>query len=173
VCAAVAMVVALGACSSGDGGTGSAGPAPGPVPTAVPAALAVPAGHRLVLTAEVERGSQVYACAGGAWSAATPAAALAAPGTAVLHVAGPRWIATADGSAVTARPTATSPVPQAVPELLLQATGHEGEGVLAGVDYVQRLATRGGQAPPGGCTGAGTRAVPYTAEYRFYAPAAP
>lgn len=164
----VAVCACACACAAGAAGQGEP-----PGDPSVPAALAVPAGHRLVLTARVERGSQVYTCVGGTWSPATPAAALTSPGTDVLHVAGPRWIATADGSAVTARPVATSAVPQAVPELLLQATGHEGSGVLARVDYVQRLATRGGQAPAGGCSGTEDRAVAYDAEYRFYAPDRP
>jgi hypothetical protein len=57
-----------------------------------------------------------------------------------------------------------------VPWLLLRAVTNQGDGVLAGVDYVQRLDTRGGAAPAGTCDPAAdsTVAVPYRARYVFY-----
>ena len=48
---------------------------------------------------------------------------------------------------------------------------NQGDGVLAQVDYVQRLETRSGVAPAGTCDPASgsTVAVPYQARYVFYA----
>ena len=47
----------------------------------------------------------------------------------------------------------------------------ERDGVLAEVDYVQRIETQGGVAPTGACDPAADRtvAVPYRARYVFYA----
>ena len=61
--------------------------------------------------------------------------------------------------------------PAAIPWLLLAADSSQGDGVLAGVDYIQRLETRGGLAPAGACDPAAdaTVAVPYRARYVFYA----
>ena len=150
----------------------SAPPAPEAPSTtsAVPAPLAVPAGQHLVLTATVQHGSQVYSCRNGVWTLKAPAAVLTAPSTDVLHDAGPRWTATADGSSVTAAQAAAVPVPGAAPNLLLRATSHDGPGVMSGVDFVQRLGIQGGAIPSGACTQGSQQAVGYTAEYRFYAP---
>ncbi|MTD54476.1 DUF3455 domain-containing protein [Amycolatopsis pithecellobii] len=137
---------------------------------AVPGELRVPDGHRLVLTAHVDEGSQVYSCTNQAWALLEPAAVLDATSTQVLHTAGPKWIATADGSAVTGTTVASVPTPGAVPQLLLKSTGNRGAGVFGSVDYVQRLDTVGGVAPAGACTDGALDAVPYSAEYRFYAP---
>jgi hypothetical protein len=54
---------------------------------------------------------------------------------------------------------------------LLEADAHRGDGVLSGVDFIQRLETRGGVAPTGACDPAtdATVAVPYRARYVFYA----
>jgi hypothetical protein len=162
--------MALAACAS----SASPGPqttAAAPSPVDVPPQLAVPAGQRLALTATVEHGSQIYTCHAGAWALKQPAAALTSPGTAVLHDAGPRWTATADGSSVTGAQVASAPVPGSAADLLLRATGHDGQGVMATVDFVQRLGVQGGAAPSGACTEGAQQAVAYTAEYRFYAPA--
>ena len=63
-----------------------------------------------------------------------------------------------------------APRPGAVPWLLLRAVSNQGDGVLAGVDYVQRVKTRGGVAPTGACDPEEDRtlAVPYRALYLFY-----
>ena len=162
---AVAAVTGLAGCAS------SAPPPAAPATsTAVPPQLAVPAGQHVVLTASVERGSQVYQCHGGAWALKQPAAVLTAPTTDVLHDAGPRWTATVDGSSVTGAQAASVPVPRAAADLLLRATGHDGAGVMSTVDYVQRLGVQGGAAPSGACAEGAQQAVGYTAEYRFYAP---
>jgi hypothetical protein len=137
----------------------------------VPAKLAVPTGQRVVATLKVDHGAQVYACARGAWTLKEPAAVLTSGTEEVLHTAGPSWISTTDGSAVTGAPSAMVAVPGAVPELLLRATAHRGNGLFGPVDYIQRLATQGGVAPAGACADGTQQAVPYTAQYRFYAPA--
>lgn len=157
---------ALAACAS----SAQSATAAAPSTADAPPQLAVPGGHRLVLTATVERGAQVYACRASAWVLKQPAAALAAPTTAVLHDAGPRWTATADGSSVTGAQVASVPVPGSAADLLLRATGHDGQGLMATVDFVQRLDVKGGAAPSGACTEGAQQAVAYTAEYRFYAP---
>jgi hypothetical protein len=57
---------------------------------------------------------------------------------------------------------------------LLQAASAQGDGVLGDVDYIQRLDTAGGVAPPGPCDPDedATISVPHRARYRFYAAAA-
>jgi Protein of unknown function (DUF3455) len=168
---AALAVTALAACGSSEQPAAPAPPAPAST-AAVPAQLAVPAGQRLVLSATVERGSQVYLCRAGSWTLKQPAAVLTAPTTDVLHDAGPRWTATADGSSVTGAQVAAVPVPGAAADLLLRATGHDGQGVMSTVDFVQRLAVQGGGAPSGPCTAGTQQAVACTADYRFYSPTA-
>lgn len=63
----------------------------------------------------------------------------------------------------------------AVPMLLVRAVDHEGNqnGLLARVNFVQRVETRGGVAPADGCDAArvGTMVrVPYSATNVFYQP---
>jgi hypothetical protein len=151
--AAVVALTLLGATACGQ--AAASGPQPQTQPTAadnvtVPAQLAIPAGQRLVTTLQVDHGSQVYACAHGAWTLKEPAAVLKSGTEEVLHTAGPEWISTNDGSAVTGATSAMVPVPAAVPELLLRATAHRGSGVFGAVSYIQRLDTHGGLAPAGG-----------------------
>ena len=68
---------------------------------------------------------------------------------------------------------ASAPAPSsgAIPWLLLRATSTQGDGVLAQVDFVQRLETRGGvpRAGPATRPADATVAVPYRARYVFYA----
>ena len=67
-------------------------------------------------------------------------------------------------------PYAITADPTAIPELLLKAVSHSGDGRMSGVTYVQRLDTVGGLAPTAGCDTAGATArVDYTATYYFYA----
>jgi hypothetical protein len=175
---AVALLTALAAAACGQPAPGdrpAAGAAPAATPSvAVPAALEVPAAQKLVATLRVDRGSQVYTCSAGAWKLKEPAAVLRSESPAdpveVLHTAGPQWISTADGSAVTGIQSASVSVQGGVPELLLKASSHRGNGLFGAVDFIQRLDTRGGQAPTGGCTEGDLRAVGYTAQYRFYTP---
>jgi hypothetical protein len=139
----------------------------------VPPQLDVPAGQQLVATLPVDHGSQVYTCSASTWTLREPAAVLRSGSEEVLHTQGPQWISVNDGSAVTGTTSATVPVAGAVPELLLKATANRGDGLLATVDLIQRLDTRGGLPPAGTCTDGSQTAVGYSAIYRFYSPAQP
>jgi hypothetical protein len=171
---AVAAALALG---------GSAASAQGPPRPEVPDALKAPGGEQVVLIAHAA-GSQIYTCAKGddgkpQWTLKAPEAQLRDSRGALIghHGAGPSW-KHLDGSSVTGKLVAKAPAPEAgsVPWLLLTAVSHEGTGVFARVTSIQRLHTKGGQAPPAGkCDpskpGAETW-IPYTADYYFFAPAA-
>jgi hypothetical protein len=141
-------------------------------PNGIPAALQVPAGFRTSAVL-LGKGVQVYTCTNGAWTLLEPAATLYSGGKAVgLHSRGPEWISTVDGSAVNATAVASVPQPTAVAELLLKATANRGTGTFGKVAYVQRLDTKGGLAPTGTCASTDQLAVPYSATYVFYTPAA-
>jgi len=89
------------------------------------------------------------------------------------HYAGPTWEAN-DGSKVTGEviARANSPVPDAIPWLLLTAKTTSETGIFSAVKSIQRLHTVGGAAPAGGCsqTQAGQELrVAYSADYLFYA----
>lgn len=137
-------------------------------------AVEVPSGHKVVAKLQA-KGVQTYTCTAGAWKGLEPAATLSDRlGRAVgLHSRGPIWVSTVDGSAVEAAPVdgARNEVPGAVPELLLKAKSTRGEGTFAGVSYVQRLNTKGGVAPAGGCTEGAQTSVRYEALYTFSVPA--
>ncbi|MER6784188.1 DUF3455 domain-containing protein [Streptomyces sp. NPDC000658] len=142
----------------------------------VPPQLRVPDGNSRIASLRAS-GVQTYTCVNGAWTFLEPAATLWAPHdvrhrTVALHSRGPVWVSTVDGSAVNAAavPGAGAPRTGAVPELLLKATATRGEGVFGSVSYIQRLRTRGGVQPTGGCTTGAQTGVPYTATYVFYAP---
>jgi hypothetical protein len=142
----------------------------------VPPALRVPDGQRLTL-ATLGKGVQIYDCVNGAWTFREPAALILRGAVPVaLHYAGPTWQSLADGSKVTAAVQARADAPRPdrdIPWLLLKANGNVGAGVLAEVDYIQRLHTAGGVAPTGACDPAvrASAAVPYTAVYTFWSPA--
>jgi hypothetical protein len=137
--------------------------------------VALPAGHGLAFALDAT-GVQIYTCAQGAsgpaWTFTAPEAQLLdAPGRpAGTHFAGPTWRAL-DGSAVAgARVAGATPDPTAIPWLLLRATSHSGNGRMGDVTFVQRVATRGGVAPVGGCDAGhlgATARVPYDAVYCF------
>jgi hypothetical protein len=137
----------------------------------IPPQIAVPAGQKLAVKMDVERGSQVYTCTNGAYTLLEPAAVLTAGSQLVLHTRGPEWVSANDGSAVVGAVVASVPRSGAVAELLLKSTADRGTGLLGNVDYVQRLATVGGLAPTGTCSSGNQVAVPYRAQYRFYVPA--
>ena len=107
-----------------------------------------------------------------AWTFREPAATLYGHGRRPvgIHFRGPTF-ESFDGSNVTGTVKGSVTVSGAVPWLLLQATANQGDGVLAKVDFVQRLETRGGVAPAGACDPGedATVAVPYRARYVFYA----
>jgi Protein of unknown function (DUF3455) len=148
-----------------------------PSPPKVPAALAVPAGAKLVARFHAT-GAQVYTCtnAGGqySWVLAKPDATLtdASGSVAGTHGVGPTWTLK-DGSSVVGKKVAQSPAPEAgaIPWLLLSGASTKGAGQLAGVTFVQRVATKGGIAPATGCDAAHVAAevrANYSADYYFY-----
>jgi hypothetical protein len=85
---------------------------------------------------------------------------------------GPVWEA-GDGSSVSGRKIREHACANAIPLLLIQATGHQGSGALSSVTFVQRLNTTGGVPPAIGDAKVGDEVkVEYTAEYVFYGPGA-
>ena len=138
----------------------------------LPENLEAPAGEQLQVRAHA-RGQQIYICDGSKWSLNGPDAKLFDDDGHVLgtHFAGPTW-QWSDGSRVTGRPVANAtPDPESIPWLLLTATSHEGDGVMKNVSSIQRLHTKGGQAPASGCVESRKDAkvrVHYTADYYFY-----
>src|SRR5579871_3670138 len=150
------------------------------VPPKVPSNFQAPAGQQLLLKA-LGKGNQIYVCgpqpgsnSAFAWTLERPDAQLLGENGAVIgkHYQGPTWEA-ADGSRVTGQviERAAAPDAKSVPWLLLKASSHAGQGTLASVTYIQRVATVGGQPPATGCDaahkGAQAQAV-YQAEYDFY-----
>jgi hypothetical protein len=157
-----------------------------PVRPEVPDTLKAPAGEEVVLAAHAT-GTQIYVCQQGAdqkyaWVFKAPEAELTdATGKKIIHhFAGPTW-KHIDGSEVKAKvvakqdaPKVETPKPQAIPWLLLSATGHSGEGILSRVTSIQRIHTEGGAAPEAkSCDGSASGkevGVVYAADYYFYAP---
>jgi hypothetical protein len=146
-------------------------------PADLPSELAVPAGNELAFSLSAE-GAQIYDCKAGAdgtfaWTLRAPRAELrdASGASAGTHYAGPTWRAS-DGSTVVAKRLASvSVTADAIPWLLLQASEHRGDGRMAKVTYVQRVHTRGGNAPTEGCDAQHADAVAeveYGAHYAFY-----
>ena len=132
------------------------------------------AGETLVATLHAQ-GAQVYECkadASGAlaWQFREPIATLLSNGkTLGRHYAGPTW-ELADGSAVVGKVAASAPGASQsdIPLLKLAAVSQTGSGMLAGINSIQRLNTKGGVAK-GPCDAAGTfLSVPYSADYAFY-----
>ena len=148
-------------------------------PAGISPTLRVPADEQpaLVLNAQ---GVQIYACKPAAndpksykWTFVAPEATLVENGGVVgRHGAGPTWELTGDRTSVkgTVRQRQDGGAGN-IPWLLLAATAEEGSGRLAGVTSIQRVATRGGVEPTGGCdeskSGQEVR-VPYSADYYFY-----
>lgn len=142
----------------------------------LPPALAVPAGNVLAFALEAD-GVQIYACnasnASYGWVFQAPEARLseARGQEAGKHYAGPTWESTDGSKVVGAKVEAVTPDAAAIPWLLLSAASHTGAGRMEKVTFVQRIGTRGGNAPSEGCdlahAGAIAR-VPYRAVYCFY-----
>jgi hypothetical protein len=146
----------------------------------VPDKLAAPSVEEVILRVHAT-GSQIYVCQAGsdqklAWTLKAPEAELFdGDGKSVgRHYAGPTWKHN-DGSEVTAKVAARqdSPDADAIPWLLLTASGHSGSGILSRVTTIQRIHTKGGQPPAAaGCDdshrGDESKSA-YTADYYFYA----
>jgi hypothetical protein len=105
------------------------------------------------------------------WKLKAPQATFSGDGLEGTHFAGPTWKSNTDGSSVKGKKLREHANPGAVPLLLIEAVGHDGNGKLAAVTYIQRLNTTGGVAPPIGDAKAGDEIkVPYTADYVFFGP---
>jgi hypothetical protein len=141
-------------------------------PPAVPDNLKPPANETLALQARAT-GDQIYTCDGSAWQFTKPDAKLFAESGKPIgsHFAGPTW-EWSDGSRVMGRAVANaSPDPDSIPWLLLTATDHQGDGAMRRVSSIQRISTKGGKAPTGGCDASHKGQVArshYTAVYYFY-----
>lgn len=150
-----------------------------PLPSPV---LAVPDDSGLAFYYDAS-GVQIYTCqataSGYAWTFQAPEASLLDRHgrLAVKHYAGPTWESVSDHSKVVAKKLQEfSAHESAIPQLLLQATTHEGKGLMEDVSYIQRLDTVGGRAPSSGCDSAhvgATARVDYTARYVFSRPKSP
>lgn len=148
----------------------------------VPDAIQVPSDARLVGHFHAV-GTQRYACVASAetdggttydWGLPTPDATLFdGCGTPVAtHFSGPTWRSISDHSTVTGAAIASSPSANAIPWLLLRSVTTAASGLFANILLIQRVETTGGVSPTDGCAAgdAGdTVAVPYTADYYFYA----
>jgi hypothetical protein len=147
----------------------------------VPEKLAAPESEVLVLQAHAT-GSQIYVCQPGpdsklAWILKAPEANLFDANEKQIgkHFGGPTWKHN-DGSEVVGKVVARQDSPDAdsIPWLLLTAANHSGDGVLSGVTTIQRIHTKGGQAPASGCDTPHRNTetkVDYSADYYFYRPA--
>jgi hypothetical protein len=149
-------------------------------PTNVPAALEVPGAPSTPRLHALGRGVQIYVCTANpdgsyAWVFSAPDATLFDDQQRSIgkHYAGPSWELD-DGSKIVATVMQKVAAPQPaddIPWLLLAVTAQSGAGELAGVRYVQRLDTAGGNAPADGCDAAyaGQQArVTYSADYYFW-----
>ncbi|AYN16224.1 DUF3455 domain-containing protein [Pseudomonas monteilii] len=148
--------------------------------TALPDAVKVPDGHRVLLET-VGVGEITYECRDKAntpgqteWTFVGPKATLNdRAGRQVGDYFGPpaTWQAK-DGSKVTGTQVAVAPADKgAIPYQLVKANLAEGKGAMQGVSYIQRLATRGGVAPASDCTAQNKGArqvVMYQADYVFW-----
>jgi hypothetical protein len=134
--------------------------------------IAPPADARLVL-AVAARGVQIYECRNQAWAFVAPEAVLFDAEDRVVgsHGAGPYW-QLSDGSRIGARVKARVETPggREIPWLLLTAVAEPtaAPGALTGVSYIQRLNTRGGQAPVGSCLNQQSVRIAYTADYLYF-----
>ena len=150
-----------------------------PPPPPVAANLRPPADQVLAVAANA-RGVQIYECTRAKtestrieWTLKAPEAALTdgAGKTLGKHYAGPTWEAS-DGSKVVgeAKERDDGPDPNAIPWLLLVAKSSSATGTFGRTQFIQRVSTAGGKAPPS-CDKVGAELrVPYTAVYYFYVP---
>lgn len=173
--ASVAAVVLLSACASGPMAT------PRPFDqSSLPAAVQVPAGHRVAMET-VGAGDITYECRAKAgmpgqfeWVFVGPEAKLMDRGGKVVgrYFGPPASWESVDGSRVTATQVAVAPaMAGSIPLQLVKANPATGAGAMTGTTYIQRVATQGGVAPAAACGQANLGAkqvVKYQADYIFY-----
>ncbi|BCJ54190.1 hypothetical protein Asp14428_56650 [Actinoplanes sp. NBRC 14428] len=135
-----------------------------------PTGLQPPAGLKIIGSFVVGQGTQNYTCVGGKFADPSVPEANLFDGAnrKIHHFGGPTWQSESDGSAVTAAKLNASPVPGAIPELLLEVKSHSGQGMLSTVTYIQRMNTFGGLPPATPCTDGEKASVPYNANYIFW-----
>lgn len=174
--AATAIVMLIAGCA--------AGPAmPGFSPSSLPEPVRVPGGHAVALEL-VGTGEITYECRQKAatatmagdfeWTFVGPRATLSdRRGQAAGTYFGPpaTWVSS-DGSRLTGTQVAVAPAGNGnLPLQLVKASPASVEGVMAGVTYVQRVATLGGTAPSTPCDAAARgrqEIVRYQADYIFW-----
>ena len=146
----------------------------------LPAAVQVPAGHKVAMET-VGIGQITYECrakkdmaAEHEWVFVGPDATLQTrSGTVIGKYWGPpaTW-ENNDGSKVTATQIAVAPVGLGnIPLQLVKANPATGMGAMQGVTYIQRVATKGGVAPSMACAAANLgskHTVQYQADYIFW-----
>ncbi len=173
---------------AGCAGTSMGGATPQPVfsQSALPDAIKVPAGHK-VLMETVGVGEISYECRAKAATSASPPATpafewvfvgpqaklnLRSGKTIGKYFGPPATWESLDGSKVTGAQVAVSPSPAGNIALqLIKANPAQGAGQMVGVSYIQRVATRGGVTPSILCEASslGQRSiVPYEADYIFW-----
>ncbi len=146
----------------------------------LPAAVQVPAGHRVALQT-VGTGRITYECREKAaqsgqheWVFVGPEATLADRSGRTLgrYFGPPATWALQDGSSLTGTQLAVAPAaPGSIPLQLVKANPATGQGALTGVTHIQRVQTRGGVAPALPCDAAGRgrrEIVDYQADYIFW-----
>jgi hypothetical protein len=142
-----------------------------------PFAATRPKGESALLTAAAD-GIQTWTASGDKWVPASTQADLVEVSDEVCrHLAsqeGLRWTAR-DGSSVTAKVTAESPAGalHSLPwqRLIVSEHAGNGRGLFSQVTSIQRIATLGGEPPPGvKPTTAKTAQSRFTAYYIFYGP---
>ncbi len=177
--ASTATLLVLGACSTSGGTMVVAAKAFDQSP--LPAAVQVPAGHRVVLETTTRGGEITYECrekadmpGQTAWVFVGPRAELVdRAGAGVGQYFGPpaTWRAN-DGSQFTATQLAVAPGGEGnLPLQLVKANPAQGAGAWTGVTHVQRVALKGGVAPASACGLANKGArevVKYQADYIFW-----
>jgi hypothetical protein len=142
----------------------------------VPQQLQPPAGENAYLKVHAQ-GDQIYTCktdgAQFAWTLKAPDAKLFDKDGKPFgkHFAGPSWEAN-DGSRVIGKAVANATRDaDSIPWLLVSVINHNDSGVLSPATSIQRLNTKGGNAPASGCDashiGQEVRA-PYSADYLFF-----
>lgn len=176
-CAAAVAALLLSACASQ---APMLKPMASPMANAaLPEAIRVPAGQKLMMTSKGV-GELTYECRAKKdmasqfeWAFVGPAATLMnTDGKAVgKYYAGPTWEAM-DGSKVSGKQLAVSPAAAGnIPLQLVKADPAVGDGAMKGVSYIQRVNTKGGVAPAATCdAGSASKrmTVPYEADYVFY-----
>lgn len=168
----LAALASLGACATT--------PMPTFMQDSLPDTVKVPAGHRVAMET-VGVGEITYECKAKAqmtdqfeWVFAGPKAALndRSGNTVGSYFGPPATWAALDGSKLTGTQLAVAPAGMGnIPLQLVKANPAMGDGAMAGVTHIQRVATRGGVAPALPCASGNAgqkQVVAYQADYIFW-----